>query len=90
MLGVGNKTFLHGGMFASNEVEIIEETEKAVRVKVIGDKRFIDGVGITAWFPKSALLITDISEQDDLFSLSVKNWFVHKMNRWQEIACGRA
>lgn len=79
-----------GYSFWNNDVKQIKETEKAVLLKVEGDKRFIDCVGVQAWFPKSALETETIKDADgtELTTAQVKPWFRTKMNNNQARVVG--
>ena len=69
----------------SNDVKQVQETAKAVKLEIVGDKRFQACVGVSAWFPKSALQL-----RDNGTTAEVKKWFLKKMDVWQERVLGMA
>lgn len=72
---------LIGHVFWSNDVDQIAETAKAVQLQVVGNKRFVESVGRTAWFPRSGLTVAD-------GVASLKPWLRAKLTRDQEIVVG--
>jgi hypothetical protein len=83
---------ISAGAYWDNDVKTVAETDKAIQLEVVGDKRFIDCVGVKAWFPKAALEITeyDTSDAGRVAFAKVKPWFLAKMTLWQDRVTGRA
>lgn len=73
-----------------NKVKVVAETDKAVQLEVVGDKRFIDCVGVKAWFPKAALEIDeyDTSDEGRVAFAKVRPWFMRKATKYQEQVIG--
>lgn len=87
-----NITNISGGAYWDNNVKVVAESDKAVQLEVIGNKRFNRTVGTKAWFPKAALEIEEFDTSDcgRVAFAKIKPWFFKKMTIWQEKVCGRA
>jgi hypothetical protein len=83
---------ISGGAYWDNSVKTVAESDKAIQLEVVGDRRFIACVGVKAWFPKAALDVEefDTSDEGRVAFAKVKPWFLRKMTTWQEKVAGRA
>ena len=85
-------TNIAGGAHWDNDVKVIAETDKAVHLEVIGDRRFNRSVGSRAWFPKAAIEIVHecTTTTGPAAWAKVKPWFIAKMTIAQDRVTGRA
>jgi hypothetical protein len=75
--------------YNDNDVKQLAETDKAVQLQVVGDRRFVSSVGASAWFPKAALEIEEFESTEGPIAFAVvKPWFMRKATRYQEKVIG--
>jgi hypothetical protein len=75
--------------YNDNSVKQISETDKAVQLEVVGDRRFVSSVGVKAWFPKAALEVETFDSTEGPITFAVvKPWFMRSASRYQEKVIG--
>lgn len=69
--------------FWHNDVKVVKETKKSVKLEVTGSKSFNRSVGKSAWFPKRGLTLSSCRT-----SVTPKLWLVDRTSKQQEYVAG--